>query len=94
MTNAQEQQERLENINLYLKPGFELSILEETDYTRLLAWAWGSYHDGMTDEIQDKLDEWECEILAVDDYHYDNIDSYISAMEYMIENRANKPYKC
>ena len=31
--------------------------------------------------------------MAIDDYDYDQIDSYIEALEYMIENRANKPFK-
>lgn len=37
MSKAQEQQERLENINLYLKPGFQLSIVELVDQTYLVA---------------------------------------------------------
>ena len=93
MSKAQEQQERLENINLYLKPGFQLSIVELVDQTYLVAWTNGEYYDEWTDEMDDGQDNGNIEIVAVDGYHEDTIDSYLDALEYMITNRANKPFK-
>jgi len=43
--------------------------------------------------MDDGQDNGNIEIVAVDGYHEDTIDSYLDALEYMITNRANKPFK-
>lgn len=82
MSKAQEQQERLENINLNLKKGFQLSIVDLVDQTYLVAWTNGEYYEDRTDELEKGQEEWDIEIVAVDEYGEHTIEPYLDGLEY------------
>lgn len=77
--------ERVENINQYLKKNYQLSIMEWTNFTYLIAWTNWEYYDGYEDWIMDKIDEWEMDIVAIDDEDNDEIDPFLEWIEYLLE---------
>ena len=87
-TRTQHIIDRIEEINPYLSDWYKLGIAT-TEETTLLAWA-----EQTLNTWNEEIDQWiqmgRMEIIAC---WYDDISTYLTGLEYMIEHQKNKPFR-
>ena len=83
-----ELESRVQNINMYLTQPLTVVYPEGYDCDRIWLVEW---LDG--EPTDDRDENADIDIVAVDEYKDHSIESYLTWMESMIEHRANKPFK-